>query len=431
MFLKNAEGSYEPAFFIIRIESDEQPEQLAKQHEATFVHEYLHFLQDLVMPYCMRENTVLLEIFHAQINHARETTEMHLPSNFINEEVRHLEKTSQITWGGHTFHSKVTSIEKIRFEEEVVERYGYKLYKYFLSGCGVHEYHFGARDLLEYIASKIETHHFPDVPTPHDLPYRSVDLVLAFKGLAHLSNIKRIALAEYCLMNDNPAHRLMVIIQEIKSGNFKGTEFNDDDTFIEFLFNYEWVAVSRPYESMANKLARRYVELRASLQHQFPETSFPLIHAWLGEALDYAQRTMGGLSLFSAFYEMSTDQFKAALSAVISNLGVPLIVNKNGELGSSLGDKSSKSEFIQLLLAYQFSEYVKSDETACPMFSTCERDNPELIDEVDCIEGPFRRASDEELCPFGLFVKTTGLSTVKWYKKDRVLSGFRSSSAPF
>jgi hypothetical protein len=431
MFLKNAEGSYEPAFFIIRIESNELPEQLAKQHEATFVHEYLHFLQDLVMPYCMRENIVLLEIFRAQINHARETKEMHLPSNLINEEVLHLERTSQFTWGDNAFHMKVKSIDKIRREEEVVERYGYKLYKYFLSGSGVDDYQFGARDLLEYIASKIETRHFPDVPSPPDLPYRSVDLVLAFNDLAHLSDIKRIALAEYCLMNDNPAHRLMVVIEEIKDGYFRGAELNDDDTFIEFLFNHQWVAVSRPYESMADKLNRRYVELRATLQDQFSENSSPLIHAWLGEALDYAQRTIGGLSLFSTFYEMSTEQFKAAISAVISNLGVPLIVNKNGELGSSLGDESSKSEFIQLLLAYQFSEYIKSDETACPMFSTCERDNPELIDEVDCIEGPFRRASDEELCPFGVFVKTTGLSTVKWYKKDRVLSGFRSSSTPF
>ncbi|WP_426078830.1 hypothetical protein [Janthinobacterium sp. PSPC3-1] len=232
-------------------------------------------------------------------------------------------------------------------------------------------------------------------------------------------------------MNDNPAHRLMMVIEDIKSGFFKGAEFNDDDTFIELLFNYQWVAVSRPYESMANKLKRRYGALRASLQHQFPETSSPLIHAWLGEALDYAQRKIGGFSLFSTFYAMSTERFKGKLSSVISNLGIPLIVNKNGELGSSLGDESSKSEFIQLLLAYQFSEYVKSDEIACPMYSTCKQDNPELIDEVDCNEGPFRRASDEELCPFGLFVKKMGLSTVKWYKEDRLLSGFRSSSRPF
>ncbi|WP_426078831.1 hypothetical protein [Janthinobacterium sp. PSPC3-1] len=166
MFLKNAEGSYEPAFFIIRIESDEQPEQLAKQHEATFIHEYLHLLQDLVMPYCMRENMVLLEIFRAQINHARETREMHLPSNFTNKDVLELKRTSEFTWGSRDFHTEVISIDGIRLEEEVSESYGYKLYRYFLSGSGVHEYHFGARDLLEYIASKIETHHFPDVPPP-------------------------------------------------------------------------------------------------------------------------------------------------------------------------------------------------------------------------------------------------------------------------
>ncbi|MGM3274763.1 hypothetical protein [Ralstonia sp. 24A2] len=424
--MKNAEGSYEPAFFIIRIESDEQPEELAEANASTFAHEYLHLLQDLIMPYCMRGNIVLLETFLLQIANARETREMHLPSDYSDEHVRLAKKIQQVTWGGWSFQNDVGRINQINLEEEMVDGKGYKLHKYLLSGDGFNGYHFGARDLLEYIASKIEVHHFPGGPKPPDLPYRSVDLVIDHQDLAYLSDVKRIALAEYCLMNDNPARRLMVVIDDIKKGVFNGTDHGDDDAFVQFLLSLEWEAQGVNFRTMAEKLACRYEELRGTLQQQFPESAFPVIYSWLGEALSYAQEAMAGRSLFTALYAMSTEQFREVMSIVLSKLGIPLIANRGGQLGTTLGDASSKSQFIQLLLAYQFSEYLKRDETTCPLYSNCERETPELIDDSDCIEAPFRRAADEDLCPFGVFVKAMGLSTVSWYKNGKLISGLRS-----
>jgi hypothetical protein len=41
----------------------------------------------------------------------------------------------------------------------------------------------------------------------------------------------------------------------------------------------------------------------------------------------------------------------------------------------------------------------------------------------DCYEAPFRRALDDELCPFGAFAKTHGLSRVVWYQNGKVVRG--------
>ncbi|ARL21188.1 hypothetical protein [Burkholderia pseudomallei] len=426
MFLRNADGSYEPAFFIIRVESDELPEQLAEANESTFVHEYLHLLQDLVMPYCMRENMVLLETFLLQIANAKEKNEMHLPSEYSDEHVRLAKRIGQLTWGGNAFHNNVARIDRIDLQEEAVEGENYKLQKYLLSSDTFDNYHFGARDLLEYIASKIETRHFHDDRNPPDLPYRSVDLIIVHEGLAYLSDVKRIALAEYCLMNDNPARRLMVVIEDIKKGVFNGVDRGDDDAFIQFLSNLEWKAQGVDFRTMADKLTNRYVQLRDTLQRQFPESAFPGIYSWLDEALRYAQESIAGRSLFASLYATSTEQFRAVMSMLLARLGVPLIVNRSGQLGSSLDDGSSKSQFIQLLLAYQFSEYLKRDETTCPLYSNCERDTPEIMNDTDCMDAPFRRALDEELCPFGVFVKAMGLSTVSWYKNGRLIPSYRS-----
>jgi hypothetical protein len=421
MLLKSTAGTYEPAFFIIRVDADHPPEQLLEANQPTFVHEYLHLLQDLVLPYCMRENVVLLETFLMQVQHARVQGEMRLPSKYTDEHVSLTKRIGEVTWGGNAFHNDVAAIERIDLIEEAVEGKDYKLHKYFLSGGSLHNYHFGARDLLEYIASKIESRHFPGESKPPVLPYRTVDLILQREGLEFLGDVKRVALAEYCLMNDNPVRRFMVVLDDIKHGKFSGDEFGDDETFVTRLLSLEWKPQGAPFRTMADKITQRYQELRSTLMQQFSEDAFPAIYAWLSDALGYAKQALAGKGLFTALYQMDTGQFSVAMSTLISRLGVPLVVNRRDMLGTSLGDTSTKDQFIQLLLAYEFSEYLKRDEPTCPLYSRCEVESPHILDEVDCLEAPFRRALREELCPFGAFVKSIGLSEVRWYTKDRLL----------
>lgn len=427
MFLRSAAaGEYEPAYFIIRIDADHPPEELLEKNESTFFHEYIHLLQDLVLPYCMRENMVRMETFLFLIKQSRQSGEMRLPSEASGENVDLTKRIAETTWGANSFHRSVAAIHHIGMIEESVDGKEYRLQKYMLSGDNVSDYHFGARDLLEYIASKIELRHFPGQFTPPDLPYRSVDLVLEHKGVSHLSDVKRVALAEYCLANDNPARRLMVIIEDILQGSFEGKDRGDDDAFVDHLLSLEWNARGVRFRTIPDKLAQRYSELRETLQNQFPPDAFPAIYAWLDGALTYAKEALSGRGLFAALYSMGTEEFRFAIQKIMDRVGVPLVQNRGHSLGTSLGDEASKDQFIQLLLAYEFAEYLKHEETTCPLYSRCEVDAPSLIDEIDCIDAPFRRAKRRKLCPFGVFVKATGLAQVRWYTRDRLISSFRS-----
>lgn len=429
MFLKNTAGTYEPAFFIIRIDADQAPEDLLAENESTFIHEYVHLLQDLVLPYCMRENIARLETFLLQIQNARQQGELRLPSSYSDANVELVKRINEFTWGSSSSHDGVTEITRVELVEDSVEGQDYKLQKYLLSAVGVHGYHFGARDLLEYIASKLESRHFPDAAKPMDLPYRSVDLVLAHEGLGYLSDVKRVALVEYCLLNDNPARRLMVMIEDIRKGYFAGADDGDDDAFVARLQNLQWVPNGAPARSITQKLAVRYEQLKETLRDQFPPDTFPTIYAWLNGVLQYAQEALAGRSMFTSLYQMETAQFRKEIGALLARLGVPLVVNRHGSLGSSLGDETSKHQFIQLLLAYEFTDYLQRDEPTCPLYARCEADSPELIDATDCMDAPFRRAQRDELCPFGVFVKATGLAQVRWYTKDRLIPGWRTDSS--
>jgi hypothetical protein len=427
MFLRSAAaGEYEPAYFIIRIDADQPPEELLQKNESTFFHEYIHLLQDLVLPYCMRENMVRMETFFVLIQQARQSGEMRLPSEASGADVDLTKRIAATTWGASSFHRGVAAIHQIDMIEESVDGKEYRLQKYILSGDNVSNYHFGARDLLEYIASKIELRHFPGEFTPPDLPYRSVDLVLEHKGLSYLSDVKRVALAEYCLSNDNPARRMMMIIEDILQGSFKEKDRGDDDAFVDHLISLDWTARGVPFRTIADKLSKRYSELRETLQNQFHPDAFPAIYAWLDGALTYAKEALSGRGLFAALYSMETEEFHFAIHKILDRVGIPLVQNRGHSLGTSLGGETSKDQFIQLLLAYEFPEYLKRDETTCPLYSRCQTDAPALIDEIDCIEAPFRRAKRKKLCPFGVFVKATGLAQVRWYTRDRLISSFRS-----
>ena len=57
MKLEYATGFYNISFFNINIETKEELTQdVLKKEEATFTHEFIHYLQDLILPYNIRYN---------------------------------------------------------------------------------------------------------------------------------------------------------------------------------------------------------------------------------------------------------------------------------------------------------------------------------------------------------------------------------------
>lgn len=57
MKLEYATGFYNISFFNINIKTKEELTQnILKKEEATFTHEFIHYLQDLILPYNIRYN---------------------------------------------------------------------------------------------------------------------------------------------------------------------------------------------------------------------------------------------------------------------------------------------------------------------------------------------------------------------------------------
>ncbi|MDT3469866.1 hypothetical protein [Stenotrophomonas maltophilia] len=395
--------------------------QAAAENTQTFVHEYVHFLQDLFLPYCIRENLVRIATFFDFMDRARHLGEIRLPNSASLEGAELTSLQTSVTWGDSQFISSVGRIENIKITEVPVDKHKFILYQYDLLLDDGTVYQLGARDLLEYIAWKIESKHFAVDQQLPDLPYNSVDLLSGYFDLSELNHFKRVALAEYCLQNDNPAHRLMMFLKDLKTGSIDADATKSDEAFVTYLKSANWMARGVIFEPVSDKIARRCNELRQSLQAKFPQGAFPSIYSWLDRVIDYAHANLAGRSFFAELWNLNSEEFFGKISQILRDVGIPLIVNDTGELGTSLGDGVDRDQFIQLLLAYEFMDYLGHEDMQCPLLDVCERDKPELIDN-DCMDAPFRRALKDHLCPFGAFAKTHGLDQLRWHVKDRLVS---------
>ena len=321
MFLKSVDGEYKPSFFIIRLRTTQAIDVAADENISTFIHEYIHFLQDLILPYCIRENLVRLATFFDYMERAQNHGEIRLPNVTPLEGAELTTRQTSMTWGGNKFVGSVGRLEDIRVTELPVAEYGYTLHQYDLTLDDGVTYQFGARDLLEYIAYRIESKHFPSEQKLPDLPYYSVDILVRHYGVSYLSDFKRIALAEYCLLNDNPGHRLMLFLKDLQSGAIDGK--GSDEAFAHFLRNAHWKANGVRFEVISEKLDRRAGELKDALQAKFPQIAFSEIYLWLDRAIDFARNTLAGRSFFAELWAAETPDFFGMVSHILREVGVP------------------------------------------------------------------------------------------------------------
>ena len=223
MKLDYATGFYNMSFFNINIETEEELTQdVLKKNEATFIHEFIHYLQDLVLPYNIRYSLSNVRWFFNILNSAHKMGSIHRPFSEWNNESSTLWIQFIRSIGDSRSIDSVFKIEDATSEFVITSGYDsnlhiqreHRVYEYMLpvfeDGKSTSiSYNLGARDILEYIAYKIQLKNFPNSPPAPQLPYESIDLIFEKYGLSHISDDIRLCIAECCLYNDVPMHFLL------------------------------------------------------------------------------------------------------------------------------------------------------------------------------------------------------------------------------
>ena len=282
MKLDYATGFYNMSFFNINIETEEELTQdVLKKNEATFIHEFIHYLQDLVLPYNIRYSLSNVRWFFNILDSAHKIGSIHRPfSEWDNE--------SSVLWtqfirsiGDSRNIDSVFKIEDATSQFVITSGYDgnlhiqreHRVYEYLLpvfkDGKSTSiSYNLGSRDILEYIAYKIQLKNFPNSPPAPQLPYESIDLIFDKYGLSHISDDIRLCIAERCLYNDVPMHFLLNTLL----GNDEFKKYIIDSSYEE-IYNYLLLSTTitrdGQSETLIAKTQRRLIQFARELQLQY------------------------------------------------------------------------------------------------------------------------------------------------------------------
>lgn len=422
MKLYYVEGSYELSFFYICIKTEQElSKKVLELNKSTFLHEFIHYLQDLVLPYNIRLNLSHVRWFFNILDSAHMKGYIKRPFEEWNNESHTLFEQANRTIGGRRFINYVSKIEYPRSDYIEIKGYDsnlgklrqHRVYQYNLPVLENDEselsmYSIGARDILEYIAYKIEVKNFPDRPKAPQLPYESIDLIFDKYGLTQIPDEIRVCIAERCLYNDAPMHYLIHML--LDDDEFKRFILNSSYKEIyDYLLKLETVTRDGQIESLLAKAQRRLKQFADELCTQY--NGFDEIEKWIEKASSFVEHNFSGKFIFSDIYVMDRDKVFEFVEEVISCIGIPLVINSRDKYISIQSNEIEVSQFIQFCILEKFQSFVQSKGEKCPIYNFCQANGGTCNEK--CIINKQKIIRGNENCYYRKFMETYGLLDVK------------------
>lgn len=424
MKLSDICGYYNPSFFNMVLETEENIEVALNKYSATFAHEFIHYIQDIILPYNIRVNLSRLLWFSDIQQFALRNGYIMRPFNNWGDEAKTTILQFNMSIGNNS--SECQFIDTVRnlgdafvsykeasgFDEAYSKQYRqFKIYKYSVCVNGKDTYNLGARDLMEYIAYKIETKHFETANRFPQLPYESIDLLFTHYGLTHVPDEIRLCIAEVCLYNDNPIRFLF--LNFLENEEFKqGVKILSYEEIYNRLLSIEFETVDGVKETIKHKTNRRLKQFESILSKHY--TNFVGIKEWIQRVNIFAETELSERFIFSDLYKMDTNAFVEMISWMIEKIGLPLVLNNKEECVSLQSHQYNIDEFVQFYILQQFFVYALTATDVkgiCPIYKFC-RANGDICD-IQCSSNLQIENIESRQCPYYRFLKSYGLLNVE------------------
>lgn len=423
MKLDEINGFYNPSFFNIVLETDENVLDAIDKHSATFTHEFIHYLQDIILPYNIRMNLSRLRWFFNIRQSAMKKGFIKVPFSEWDNESKTIILQYNMSIGGCKSPRFINYVEKIENVTPTFEKASgfdgaysmrhreFNVYTYNMNVNNRISYNLGARDLLEYIAYKIESKHFIFNGMMPQLPYESVDLLFEHYGLSHVSDNIRLCIAEVCLYNDNPIRFLFVTFLENQKFKQEIVNLSYGQVY-NILLSFEFKSADGVSETITHKTNRRLKQLEDDLSWHY--TNFAGIKKWIKKVNDFAKAELSNRFIFSDMYEMDTNKFEETLSYIIGNVGLPLVMNNKEECISLQPHQDNADEFIQFYILQSFFNYVLGGTKRtgiCPIYKFCKANGNICNDQ--CNNNLQLEQLENKECPYFKFLKSYDLINIQ------------------
>lgn len=425
-------GIYNPSFFKITLKTGENlPKEDAENPlvsditGAAFLHEYIHFLQDITTSSGLNNFCYIVD-YIKWINSLYRKEDVLFPPYSPNTSTTPFLKENALVRDAYTGSKKqINPFSKIESAKLVTKQIYEGFEDNFLeiecvqqSGAN-QSYNIGEYAISECMAYNIESYIFPDVlPAPPVFPYKIVNLIADYycKGLFD-DKLKIIAICDACLMFDNPGYVLYLsLTSDIRDEYIKMPA--------EDIYDYVNNLGEKVYGQKSIDILEK--KHKGSLQQWndlfSPDKNFDKIRNYISDVFTsaYTYRKDNPYFIIEAVRESDKKQLSKFIN-VIESLGAPLILNENKDVIVQITPSKEKIETYYLWVIEQiyklFIGIAKFDNGVykCEMHEFCKKSFTDqkmdealtiITSDLSCIYSPWERSKtkeEREICPWGAY----------------------------
>lgn len=261
---------------------------------------------------------------------------------------------------------------------------------------------FGTIAIMESMAYLLEQTCTDYLQSP-DYPYNSAKKVaeLFVPAIAN-DSVSLIALCDMALLCSNPGPIFVTFLQIVRDGKINVTKPED---IVDWFYNERYTSIIEDKEvtlvdnfkvlhNIAFSSLKDYVKgmaLGNDINHYFHNLAESTLHLREKDKYFMINLARGGACL----------QNKTFLQ-LISNIGIPLLKNLKDEyylFNNALGNV----EILQYFSAIaEISKLFLNGQDSCSMKKWC-KNSPESTPDFNCDIAPWKKVSDEKLCPYAFF----------------------------
>jgi hypothetical protein len=405
-------GSYLPSFFLIELCTNETLENINNLNEttkSTLYHEYVHFMQDLTTTFGLTNIIKTVDIQKAINEVIIKSPEVQFKTPISYEsfyDVESYDNLNEMFLGDNqsifSENSFITSIDLV--ENGIIPDFEDKLYveiKFVTQGIQ-HSFAFGAISIMESMAYLIQRNLHDNVQSPF-FPYRVVERIVSKIYPELTGDINLIMLCDYALNTPDPGRFLLEFLYLIKAN--KCTNYKE---FYQILRRYKFKAKDGEEYTIYTLFEKRSKTAKQQLRDFFTIDKYQDINIWIDKII--ASTSTNRLENFNFWVDIlsfpTKDQRRNAFNLMISKFGFPLLSNSKMEI--SFYHPEIIPEYITAFMAInEVREVLMNRQTDCKLHKLCSNSEKNAINN-NC-KNPWKKASEDPLCPFGQIIKMWGI----------------------
>lgn len=417
--LKENSNSYMPAFFYMDLkfpfyDSSMALYNLSRQNLASFIHEYIHFLQDITTYWGLNNAYVYSEYIHGSINQIYKhpkgdfNVPLQLPNNLNN-----IEFNQSIIEECTGYYNEIDPLfiidvevtkKKIKYPNPYIKEFEHVYLK-----LPNRKIQFGARAIMESMAYLLERQIAPGGSSVNEYPYCSAENI-ALKEYPKFAKdpLNILALCDLSLQFSNPAAIFVKTLREFKGNHYIPNKAED---LYDLFYNRPCIQMNKKC-SLIQSLFYLGQTVRERLKTYLNHSSFKSFHKIIDNliicGLDYR---INQPTFILDIARSGNALYNNQMCSLFNRTGSPIIKDCNEEY-FIINSYLLSNEDLQFFSAIeQILNLLSRGDDCCDMVCWCQQSahNKVIIDDR-CINSPWERCTDINLCPYGILWKHWNLS---------------------